>query len=299
METNIFLYIICVLIVLFNIFLIFIYIKSKFKSFPYYFNIFFCVIISINNIIRLIHRDINEHKISDICKAQAVVLTLFDKLILACVCSYSVINFLGTCKTEFYKRNEQLIFIILALFSIVVSIISTVIFISKGYSHHSEYCYADTSNHVKKVADSIITGFLFFVSMLCLIILLVNIIQLKNKYDPNESPDKISSIKFHIFRFCFDICINIILFIYILLLINKKLPFNSFVKDLIYILLCLIIEMFFTINSEFIKETKRIMTCEKFNNETEKEDDTIMITEDFGDAASAKGKGMTAMDQYN
>ena len=71
----------------------------------------------------------------------------------------------------------------------------------------------------------------------------------ENKYDPNESPDKVSSIKFHIFRFCFDICINILLFVYILLIINKALPFDSFVKDLIYILLCLIIEMFFTINS--------------------------------------------------
>ena len=298
METNPVLYVICAIIVLFNAFLIFIYIKSRFKSFPYYFNIFFCITISINNIIRLIRRDPNEQMISGICKAQAVILTFFDKLILACVCSYSVINYLGTCKTEFYKNNEKIIYIILAIFSIIVSIISTIIFINEGYSHHSEYCYADTSNTVKKVADSIITGILFFISMLSLIILIVNIIQLKNKFNPNESPEKISSIKFHIFRFCFDICINILLFVYILLIINKALPFDSFVKDLIYILLCLIIEMFFTINSESIKETKRILTCQKVNNETEKEEDAPMLTEDFGDAAP-KGKAMKPMDDYN
>jgi hypothetical protein len=163
METNPVLYVICAIIVLFNAFLIFIYIKSRFKSFPYYFNIFFCVTISINNIIRLIRGDPNEQMISDICKAQAVILTFFDKLILACVCSYSVINYLGTCKTEFHKNNEKIIYIILAIFSIIVSIISTIIFINEGYSHHSEYCYADTSNTVKKVADSIITGILFFI----------------------------------------------------------------------------------------------------------------------------------------
>ena len=87
MATNPVLIIICAVIVAFNAFLIFIYIKSKFNSFPYYFNIFFCVVISLNNIIRLIHRNIGEDTddVTTLCKIQAVLLTLFDKLLLALV----------------------------------------------------------------------------------------------------------------------------------------------------------------------------------------------------------------------
>lgn len=110
---------------------------------------------------------------------------------------------------------------------------------------------------------------------------------MKNSMEATNSPDRSANIKYHICRFSFDIGINIILFVYILLIINKKLSsFKSFAKDLIYILLCLIIEMFFTINSEFIKETKRILTCEKINKENdETENKDVMLEEDFSDAA--------------
>ena len=287
MQTNPFLYVICVLIVLFNIFLIIIYCKSKFNSYPYYFNVFFCVTISLNNIIRLITSERNENEEpSSICKVQAIFLTFSDKLILTCVCSYSVINYLGMTKTEFYKRSEKIIFIVLGIFNILISIISTIIFANQGYSSHSEFCYVKTSDNVKKISDSIITGILFGISLLCLIILMINIIKLKNKIE-QESPERSSNIRYHICRFCFDIIINIILFVYILLIINKVFSSSSnndssasYVKDLVYILLCLIIEVFFTVNKEFFKESKRILTCKKnIDNDDERP------TEDFTDSA--------------
>ena len=283
METNPFLYVICVLIVLFNIFLVFIYVKSKFNSYPYYFNIFFCVTISLNNIIRLITGERKaDEEVSAACKAQAIFLTFSDKLILACVCSYSFINYLGMTRTEFYKNKEKVIFIVLAVISILISIISTIIFISQGYSTHSHFCYADTSNSVKKISDSIITGILFGVSLLCLIILMVNIIKLKNTLE-SESSGRSSNIGYHLCRFSFDIIINIALFIYIFLIINKTLSWGSIAKDIIYIILCLIIEVFFTVNKEFIKETKRILTCQKINTE-----DNPIATEDNEDSNNYK-----------
>ena len=275
--------VICGLIVLFNIFLIFIYIKSKFNSYPYYFNIFFCVTISLNNIIRLITGERKaDEEVSAACKAQAIFLTFSDKLILACVCSYSFINYLGMTRTEFYKNKEKVIFIVLAVISILISIISTIIFISQGYSTHSHFCYADTSNSVKKISDSIITGILFGVSLLCLIILMVNIIKLKNTLE-SESSGRSSNIGYHLCRFSFDIIINIALFIYIFLIINKTLSWGSIAKDIIYIILCLIIEVFFTVNKEFIKETKRILTCQKINTE-----DNPIATEDNEDSNNYK-----------
>ena len=275
--------VICGLIVLFNIFLIFIYIKSKFNSYPYYFNIFFCVTISLNNIIRLITGERKaDEEASAACKAQAIFLTFSDKLILACVCSYSFINYLGMTRTEFYKNKEKVIFIVLAVISILISIISTTIFISQGYSTHSHFCYADTSNSVKIISDSIITGILFGVSLLCLIILMVNIIKLKNTLE-SESSGRSSNIGYHLCRFSFDIIINIVLFIYIFLIINKTLSWGSIAKDIIYIILCLIIEVFFTVNKEFIKETKRILTCQKINTE-----DNPIATEDNEDSNNYK-----------
>ena len=296
METNPFLYVICVLIVLFNIFLVFIYVKSKFNSYPYYFNIFFCVTISLNNIIRLITSDRkHDEEVSAICKVQAIFLTFSDKLILACVCSYSVINYIGMIKTEFYKSSEKLIYIVLAIVSLLISIISTIIFISQGYSSHSEFCYADTSNNVKKIADSIITGILFGVSLLCLVILIANVIKLKNTIE-SEAPERTSNIGYHICRFSFDIIINIVLFIHILLISNKAIDSDgSYVKDLIYILLCLVIEVFFTVNREFIKETKRILTCQKINN---RDEEGQMSGEDFGDADN-NYKNMNYVNQSN
>ena len=211
----------CSIIVLFNIFLIFIYIKSKFKNYPYYFNVLFSLTISLNNILRLIHVNKTKKEESDVgCKIQAVLLTLSDKLIIALVCSYSLINFFGTCKVEFYRNNEKKIYIILVIISLLISIISTIIFVNQGYSTHSEYCYASTSNTVKKVVDSIITGILGLISLICLIVILINIMQLKNSMQNSDMPNRTSDIKYHICRFIFDICINITLFIYTLLLIN-------------------------------------------------------------------------------
>lgn len=282
---DIILIIICAIIVVFNAFLIFIYVKSKFNSYPYYFNIFYCTIISLNNIIRLIHMNTEGGEPSGICKAQAILLTLFDKLILTLVCCYSVINYLGTSHTEYFNANIKVIFILLLLISLLISILCTIIFINQGYSHSSEFCYAKTRDDVKIIFDTIITTILFAISLLCLIILIKNLCQLKKKFEYSDGPNRSTNMTYHICRFCFDIFINIILFVYVILLINKVLP-DNIGKDLIYIIICLIIEVFFTVNKEFIKETKRIITCQKINEE--KQDDDVneiqgMNTNDFGD----------------
>ena len=56
------------------------------------------------------------------------------------------------------------------------------------------------------------------------------------------------------------------IYTYVILLILKKLEFldniSVFLRDMIYILLSLIGEIFFTVNTEVIKETKRIIRCQ-------------------------------------
>ena len=72
---------------IFSIFIIFVYIKSKFyHSYAYYFNILFTLVICIRNLIRLIQR---EEVIDAFCFIQAYVLSTLDKLIQTQITSYT------------------------------------------------------------------------------------------------------------------------------------------------------------------------------------------------------------------
>ena len=62
----------------------------------------------------------------------------------------------------------------------------------------------------------------------------------------------------HWLRFIIDLIINIIVFVYVFLIITKSLP-TTWAKDLIYIILCLVVELFFTLNGALI----RYITCQK------------------------------------
>ena len=54
----------------------------------------------------------------------------------------------------------------------------------------------------------------------------------------------------------------IIYFIFIILIINRLLPEGNY-PDLIFIMISLIFELFFTINEQFYNVVKNIVTCKK------------------------------------
>ena len=240
---------------------------KKFRSFPCYFNIIFTLTITIDNIVRLIPGgrgdgiDVEGEKAVS-CKIQAFTLTMFDKLMLTLMTSYSIIAYLGSYQLNFYKRKEKLIFIILTLISIIIALITTIIFYLQGISDRSEYCYVETKSIVKQRVDTIVTSCLLAISLFCLIKVLINIYHLKKEREnvPNEARNAINS---HFCRFIVDIIISSLTFTYVILLINKLIPYKHFFKDLMYVLLSLIVELFFTINIELIREVRRILSCKK------------------------------------
>ena len=125
---NAFLIVFCSIIALINIFVIIIYAKykSKSKSFINY-NIFFCLIISFDNIIRLIHINTGEENLSGICKAQAFVLTFFDKLIITLLCSYSITPFIRSLfiRIDSFSINKiynsiRLVYILWSIFRLLI-----------------------------------------------------------------------------------------------------------------------------------------------------------------------------------
>lgn len=251
--------IISIIITLVAFFLIIIYsTNKKFRAYPCYFNIIFTLTITFDNLIRLIPGgkgdDIGTDDKSFFCHLQAFSLTTFDKLMLALMTSYSIINFLGNYKTQYYRENEKAIFITLTIISLAISLICTIIFYFPGISNRSEFCYVETKSILKKIIDTIVTSFLLLISLFCIVKVLINIYKLKTEG---------RNINYHFYRFIADLIISSVTFTYVILLILKILPFDNYVKDLLFIILSLVVELFFTVNLELLKEIKRIITCSK------------------------------------
>ena len=271
----------------FTILIIFIYYRGEsFKSYPCYFNIFFCLIITFDNLLRLIqNKENNNNEATAWCWIQALSLSFFDKTILNSITIYSIIHYLGFYKQEFYKKNLKRIFVTLVIINIFISFLLTFIFSLKGVDSHGEVCYVDTNNALKIILDSIYTCILLFFDLICILLLLFGLINLSKTYAKSKDSKELK-VNLYICRFFFDLILNIITFAYILLLINKLLNFNEdykFLDDLIYIVLCLIMELFFTINNELYKEFMRLITCnkvEKYKRSTPTNDDLLNETEE-------------------
>lgn len=263
--TNPVLIAISVLITISAILIVIVYAKSKiFHSYPYYFNIFFMLTIMLNNLIRLIpgREEENEFDTSIQCYIQGIILTVLDKLMLCQITSYSVIYYLGSFHSEFFERNKMMIFLILSEAGFAISMILATVFSFKGMSVSSQFCYVRTRDNTKYIVDTIVTTLLWLISVLCTLRLLLNLIKIKKEVAVFNR--KADSITYHTCRFSFNLVFNILIYLYVDLLINKKLTWmTDWTKDLYYILLSFIGEIFFTINAEVWKEAKRIITCKE------------------------------------
>ena len=271
--------IISIIISLFAFLLLIIYLlNKKFRSYPCYFNIIFTLSITLDNLIRLIpggkgdKGDNPSEKKTVLCHIQAFSLTLFDKLMLTLMTSYSIIAYMGSFHLYYYKTNVKKVFVGLTIVSFLISLITTLLFYLHGISNRSQYCYVETKDKFKQIVDSIVTSILLLISLYCIINLIKKILEIKaEKENEEEGENSLESIKRHLCRFIWDFIVTIITFGYVILLINKLLTFfDHFGKDLVYILLSLLVELFFTINSELIKEVIRILTCRKEEEDKEK-----------------------------
>lgn len=265
--THIALIIINIAMTVYGFFIIFIYLKSKiFHSYPYYFNIFFIITVLLNNLIRLIPKrdEENEFEISIQCYIQGISLSVLDKFMLGQIASYSIIYYLGSFHNVFFEKNNIVIIICLLEINFIFSLILSTVFSIPGMSVNSQFCYVRTTDNTKFIVDTTYTCILLLICLYCTIRLLISLKKLKKEEFANDT--KKESVRSHTIRFSFNLVFNIVMYTYVNLLINKKLMFLDrvlvFLKEMIYILLILIGEIFFTVSTEVIKETKRIMKCE-------------------------------------
>ena len=273
------------LITVAGILIMIIYAKSKiFDSYPYYFNIFYILTVMLNNLIRLLpgREDENEFKTSTGCYIQGIILAALDKLMLTQIASYSIIYYLGSFHSEVFERNKLLIFYLLSQIGFAISMILATVFSFKGMSVNSQYCYVRTRDNTKYIIDTTYTTLLWAISVFCTLRLLINLVKIKKEVAVYNR--KAESISYHTCRFSFNLVFIILMYLYVDLIINKKLTWMiNWLKDFIYIFLSFVGEVFFTINSEVWKETKRILTCKQAEIEVD----------DSGEFYDSKSKEMT------
>ena len=292
--------IINIIIGIITIFITFIYFKGKsLESIPRYFNIMFCIIIILNTFLRLYRpNETKEDEFSLTCKMQGFALSVFDKLFLTSITIYSLITYILMTHPEYYENNNKCIYIILIIINIIISIGLTTLFflqgMSKSITGDGLFCYINTENMIKKISDSIYTGLLLIIDLFCFFKILYNIyLILKDCEDKNETKKK--KIFDHLCRFTVALLLNILTFGYLFLVIWKVLdniPYireNIFIKDLLFLIICFIDELFFTINKQFIKEAKIIVTCSgyKKKNHLDEEDNLYPSTVDVDKSQSS------------
>jgi hypothetical protein len=264
-----------ILNIIFSIFIIIIYVKSKFyHSYAFYFNIIFTLVIGIRNIFRLIQKD----DYNGFCFFQAYLLSILDKFIQAQITSYSVINYIGVFKNEFFKDNQKQIFIFLTAFSGLYSFTLTTIFISQGLSSESFCCYIKTSAILKKILDTIFSVLLLAINLLCIIRIIVTLC--KSKKQNIENKKRNEDINRHLSRFIPEIVFVTLIFLIVIFTVNKifMTEGQKESKEIIYEILLLIMEIFYTMNKEIFKEIRRTFCCKKEDNESQIEDEEERAT---------------------
>ena len=269
------------IIVIFTIFLIIIYSKTKeLHSYPCYFNILLSSVISIDNILRLIpvyeddDKSVDDPNDSFVCKFQAFNLALFDKFMLTTMTIYSIISFLGLVKYQFYKSHEKCLFITLIIIAFLISLILSILFITNGVTNYEDVCYVKSEDVKinKKVIDIIVTSILLLINIYCIGQILFFLYgEIKEKKN-----EKRKNYFYHFWKYLIDLILTILLFLMVILIVADEFFEEEIIESFCFVMFSLLIVIFFTINSRILKEMKRLICCkaeEKTLSNIEIEDD--------------------------
>ena len=249
-------YILNFIIIFITLYLIFLLIKSRsFKIYPCYNITILSFIIFFDNILRIIPwNNIIEYP-------QAFLLTSLDKLLLTTITSQAIITFLGVCLTKIYFANEKKIFLTTLIAGISISCILSLLYIliAKNRTHvYSIYAYCEDS-FIKRITDTIFNAIFLLINLFCTLALLIYITKKRRQASLGIIEDL--DYGHHHTKIVFMFLFNSLLFIESYLIIYDKFPGNE--VDLIYLISCLLILFYYTINKIIIKETLKLF-CKSF-----------------------------------
>ena len=241
------------------------------RSYPCYLNIILSMVIAVNNICRLITTKKQE---SFACQLQAFILACFDKLIATTITANSFLTYEGLCDNDYYIAHIKPLFIITNSIGLLISIVFALIFTIRG-TNYFKVCYI-LGGPKKEIPDTILTSILFilylYFTLKSILFLAKNMKELSLK---SVEKKYIRTFTFHYFRMSISLILCSAFFIVTILIINDSLFFGYDYIDITFITLCLIIDLFFTLNQTVIKQT---LKC--FNKQTEEEDDNENFVDD-------------------
>jgi hypothetical protein len=269
-------------IIIISFYLAFLFIKSKtFHTVPCYNMIIFSLILFLDCILRLLPTKSWAEAFQYI---QAFLLSFFDKLILATLTMHSVIFYLGTVYTDTYYKNEKKIFIISFIISGIVSIVLTSIYLKEGvHQPDKRYYFYVNQDSFKFFADIVFDSVFFVPTFFCCLILLCYIYRKKREAQSGLIEDIDYSRRF--IRVSLLFWLNMATFTESYLIIFGYLQGEY--TDLIYLMTCLIIDLYNSINRTVIKETLKIFCKDTYEEKLEKVDSLKLLgnanAEDIGD----------------
>ena len=231
------------------------------RSYPCYLNIILILIIEINNLTRLITTSEED---SFACKLQAFILACFDKLIGTQITVNAFLTYKGLTDNDYYIQHIKPLFIILNSIALLISFIFALIFTIRGTTY-STICYVK-GEPPKEIPDTIITSILFSIYLFCS--LKTTLYLAKTIKELSFENENHKTFTFHYYRMCFSLILCSFFFIITLLIINDSLFFSFDYVDIVFITLCLIIDLFFTINITIVKQT--IKCCKRNKQEENK-----------------------------
>ena len=279
-----------IIIILITFYLIFLFIKSKtFHIYPCYNIMILSIILFFDNILRLIP---TKNTLTALQYIQAFLLTFLDKLVLTTITSQAIIIYLGVCQTKLYFNNERKVYFITVIAGIVIGIIITAIYISFGITNYEDengengsiYYYCEGPK-TKQIIDTVFNSFFLALNTICIGLLLLFLSSKTTKASLGIIEDL--DYGHHRTKIVIMFFVNTITFIESYLIIYDKLPINV---DLTYLLTCLIIDLYYTINKIIIKETMKIFCKSAYDKKYPTEGQTNSISEEGDEELTKKRK---------
>ena len=234
------------------------------RSYPCYLNIILSSVIAIDNIFRLLT---GSKKIKAFCGIQAFILACFDKLIFTTVTVNTYLTYCGLSDNEYYMNNIKRLFIITNSISLGVSLILAIIFISNGTKKYNNICYVeggDFKENIDTVVSLIIFCIFLYSSLKSLLFLLKNIKEL------SINKSSIIAHLLHFYRMIVSLFLVSFAFLVTLLIINDSLFIDGDDSiDLLFITICFILDLFYTLNYTVVKQTLIIFGFKQEQRETD------------------------------
>ena len=251
-----------IIIGLISFYLLILFIKSKdLHSYPCYNTMIISLIILIDNAFRLVPTKNYSDQIQYI---QAFTLTFLDKLLLTTMTSQILIFYLGMVKAQFYYKHEKAIFFsTLGTAIIICGVLTTFYILIGGKKNHEDinhYFYCG-SNYLKDIADPIFDSIFLLINICYSIDLLIYVFK-KKKEETNGEIDEFGYGK-KFFKFLVMLIVNSATFTLSFLIIFHIIPMEYI--DIIYLIICLIIDVDYNINEVIKKETQKIF-CNNRND---------------------------------